>query len=179
MDGPAEARIAPAQAPWPPSVQARFETITPIRLFRVLARDERLFARFMDGGFLDRGHLTLRDRELAILRVSARNRSEYEWGVHVAFFATAAGFSEAEVAATTAPFEAAGWTGRDALVVRLCDTLQASCDLAEDFWAELCAAFSEMGLLELLLLIGKYRQVCILTNALRLELEEGAPRFPS
>ena len=39
--------------------------------------------------------------------------------------------------------------------------------------------FGEMGLLELLLLIGKYRQVCILTNALRLELEEGAPRFPT
>jgi len=53
---------------------------------------------------------------------------------------------------------------------------QASCDLGEEFWAELCAAFTEMGLLELLRLIGK--QVCILTNALRLEFEAGARRIP-
>ena len=174
-----EARIAPAQAPWSPAVAARFEKITPIRLFRVLARDDRLFARFMDGGFLDRGHLTLRDRELAILTVSARNGSEYEWGVHVAFFAKTVGFTEAEVAATCKPLESGGWTGRDALIVRLCDALQESCDLTPEFWAELRETFDEMALLELLLLIGKYRQVCILTNALAIELEEGAPRFPT
>jgi alkylhydroperoxidase/carboxymuconolactone decarboxylase family protein YurZ len=178
MEAPAEARIVPASAPWPPSVQARFDKITPIRLFRVLARDERLFARFMDGGFLDRGHLTLRDRELAILTVCARNGSEYEWGVHVAFFAKAVGFAQAEIAATVTPLAEAGWAGRDALLVRLCEALQVSCEIDEHFWAELVSEFGEMGLLELLLLIGKYRQVCILTNALRLELEEGAPCFP-
>ena len=67
-----EARIAPAKAPWPAPVQARFDVLPQLRLFRVLARDDRLFARFMDGGFLDKGHLTLRDRELAILTVCAR-----------------------------------------------------------------------------------------------------------
>jgi hypothetical protein len=174
-----EARIAPAEAPWPPAIQARFDKVTPIRLFRVLARDERLFARFMDGGFLDRGHLTLRERELAILTVCARCRSEYEWGVHVSFFAARAGFDDAQVAATLKPFAEAGWTGRDALVVRLCDTLQDACEIPQPFWGELRESFSEMALLELILVIGKYRQVCLLTNALELELEEGARRFPT
>jgi hypothetical protein len=173
-----ESRVAPAEAPWPASINARFEKITPLRLFRVLARDERLFGRFMDGGLLDRGHLSLRERELTILTVCARCGSEYEWGVHVRFFAKRAGFSEAEITATLCPFAEAGWTGRDALVVRLCGALQNRCDLAEDFWAELRASFSEMALMELLMLIGKYRQVCILTNALNLKLEEGARRFP-
>jgi len=36
-----------------------------------------------------------------------------------------------------------------------------------------------VALLEMLLLIGKYRQVCILTNALALQPEKDAPRFPS
>ena len=174
-----EARIAPAKAPWSATAQKRFDALPQIRLFRVLARDDRLFARFMDGGFLDRGHLSLRERELAILTVCARNRSEYEWGVHVQLLAATVGFTPDEIAATLAPFDLAGWTGRDALVVRLCDALQDSCDLSEDFWSELRETFDEMALLELLLLIGKYRQVCILTNALALELEEGAPRFPS
>jgi hypothetical protein len=70
------------------------------------------------------------------------------------------------------------WSGRDALIVRLCEALQDRCDIAQDFWTELRASFSEMALLELLLLIGKYRQVCILTNALALEPEQDAPRFP-
>lgn len=173
-----ESRIAPAEAPWPPLVQERFQKLTPLRLFRVLARDERLFARFVDGGFLDRGHLSLRERELAILTVCARCRSEYEWGVHVLFFAEKAGFSPEEIAATSKPFAAAGWSGRDALVVRLCDALQDRCEIEDSFWTELRADFTEMALLELLLLIGKYRQVCILTNALALPPEKDAPRFP-
>lgn len=177
MTPTAESRIAPAEAPWPESVQARFQKLTPLRLFRVLARDERLFARFVDGGLLDRGHLSLRERELAILTVCARCRSEYEWGVHVHFFAAKVGFSEAEIAATLKPYAAGAWSGRDALIVRLCDALQDRCDIAQDFWTELRASFSEMALLELLLLIGKYRQVCILTNALALAPEQDAPRF--
>jgi hypothetical protein len=144
----------------------------------VLARDERLFARFVDGGLLDRGHLSLRERELAILTVCARCRSEYEWGVHVHYFAAKAGFSDTEVAATLKPFAAGAWIGRDALIVRLCEALQERCDIAQDFWTELRTSFTEMALLELLLLIGKYRQVCILTNALALEPERDAPRFP-
>lgn len=178
MTSTPESRIAPAEAPWPESVQARFQRLTPLRLFRVLARDERLFARFVDGGLLDRGHLSLRERELAILTVCVRCRSEYEWGVHVHFFAAKVGFSDAEIAATLQPFAAGAWSGRDALIVRLCDALQDRCDIAQEFWSELRASFSEMALLELLLLIGKYRQVCILTNALALEPEQDAPRFP-
>lgn len=64
------------------------------------------------------------------------------------------------------------------MVVRLCDALQDGCEIAEEFWAELRASFAEMALLELLLMIGKYRQVCILTNALALMPETDPPRFP-
>ncbi|WP_304165801.1 carboxymuconolactone decarboxylase family protein [Phenylobacterium aquaticum] len=173
-----QSRIAPAEAPWSPIVEKRLATLPHLLLFRVLARDDRLFARFMDGGLLDRGHLSLRERELTILTVCARNGSDYEWGVHVQLLAEAVGFTAAEIAATGAPFDTGIWRGRDALIVRLCDALQASSELEEDFWAELRAEFSEMALLELLLVIGKYRQVCILTNALRLEPEAGTPALP-
>ena len=60
----AAARIPPAVPPYPAEVQARFDAlmppgVAPLQLFRVLARDQRLFQRFMGGGLLDRGHLTL------------------------------------------------------------------------------------------------------------------------
>lgn len=73
----ASPRIAPADRPYPPEIAARFDAlmppgIAPLVLFRVLARDERLFQRFMGGGLLDKGHLTLRQREIVIDRVTAR-----------------------------------------------------------------------------------------------------------
>lgn len=176
-------RIAPAQTPYAPEIQVALDRLMgdrpPLQLFEVLARDERLFTRFTSGGFLDRGHLTLRQRELAILRVCALNGSEYEWGVHVAFFAKAAGLSEAEVAATLRPSVDHPWAEPDRLTLALCEQLQHSCEVPEDSWSELRHSFGEMTLLELLLLIGKYRQVCILTNVLRLDLEPQAVRFPS
>jgi hypothetical protein len=49
----------------------------------------------------------------------------------------------------------------------------------QNVWAELRDARDEMGLPDSLRLIGKHRQACFLANALRLELEEGAPRFSS
>ena len=171
-------RIAPATAPWSAAVARRFEKMPPILLFRVLARDDRLFERFMGGGLLDHGHLTLRQRELAILTVCARNHSDYEWGVHVGLLSERAGLSPAEVAATALPFDQASWIGEDALIVRLCDALQHSCDVNDALWSELRAVFDEMAVLELLMLVGKYREVCILTNALRLELEPGMPVIP-
>src|SRR5215510_9105900 len=95
-------RIAPADGPHAPEVQARFDAlmppgVEPLLLFRVLARDLRLFQRFMGGGLLDRGHLTLRQREIVIDRVTARCGSEYEWGVHVSAFAAAVGLTEAQI----------------------------------------------------------------------------------
>ena len=85
-------RIPPAPRPYSEAIQRRLEKIMgpgkePLVLFTTLARDERLFERFTGGGLLDRGHLTLRQREIVIDRVTASCGSEYEWGVHVTMFA--------------------------------------------------------------------------------------------
>src|SRR5712692_12014904 len=97
------ARIEPALPPYAPEIQAAFDRImppgvSPLVLFTTLARDARLYERFMGGGLLDRGHLTLRQREIVIDRITALSGSEYEWGVHVAFFAARAGLDDAQIA---------------------------------------------------------------------------------
>jgi alkylhydroperoxidase family enzyme len=178
-------RIAPATAPYSPEIQARFDAlmppgVAPLTLFRTLARDERLLLRFMGGGLLDKGHLTLRQREIVIDRVTARCGSEYEWGVHAAFFAKRAGFDETQLRSLVrgGPADAC-WDAQDSLLIRFCDALHASCDINDDLWAELRAKFSEEAILELLLLAGFYRTVSYLTNALRLPLEPYAAQFPS
>ena len=128
-------RIAPAEPPYPAEVQARLDAlmppgVAPLLLFRVMARDERLFQRFMGGGLLDEGHLTLRQREIVIHRVTARCGAEYEWGVHAAFFARRAGLDAAQLRSTVhgGP-EDACWDAQDALLIRFCDALHAECTL--------------------------------------------------
>jgi alkylhydroperoxidase family enzyme len=178
-------RIAPADPPYPPEVQARFDALmpegmAPLLLFRALARDQRLFQRFMGGGLLDKGHLTLRQREIVIDRVAARCGAEYEWGVHIAFFADRAGLDAAQRRSLVrgGPDDAC-WSAEDALLIRLCDALHERCDIDDALWAELRARFSEEAMLELLLLVGFYRTVSYLANALRLPLEPYAARFPA
>ena len=85
-------RIAALEPPFSPEVAEALERIMPkgvppLALFRTLAVNERVFHRLMAGNLLDRGSISLRERELVIDRTCARCGSEYEWGVHVAFFA--------------------------------------------------------------------------------------------
>ena len=181
----ASPRIAPANAPYPPEIQARFDAlmppgVAPLTLFRTLARDQRLFSRFMGGGLLDKGHLTLRQREMVIDRVTAGCGSEYEWGVHVAFFARRVGFDDAQLRSLVrGSAEDACWKGEEALLIRFCDALHETCDVDDALWTELRAQFREEAILELLLLAGFYRTVSYLTNALRLPPESYAARFPA
>lgn len=178
------ARIEPARPPFPEAIQKQLDRlmppgVPPLALFTTLARDERLFSRFMGAGLLDRGHLTLRQREIVIGRVTAQNRSEYEWGVHVAFFAERVGLTEEQLHSLVhgSPKDTC-WTEEERLLLRLCEELQATADVGDELWAALRRAFSEEAILELLLLAGLYRTVAYLTNALRLPAEAFAARFP-
>jgi alkylhydroperoxidase family enzyme len=178
------ARIAPAAPPFAPEIQAALEKIMPpgmppLVLFTTLARDPRLFGKFFAGSLLDRGNLTLRQRELVINRTTALCGSEYEWGVHIRGFAAKAEFTEAQIASTVrGSADDACWGDEDRLLLRLCDALHRGCDVDETLWTALSERFGDAARLELLLLAGFYRTVSYLTNALRLPLEPGAARFP-
>jgi alkylhydroperoxidase family enzyme len=177
-------RIEPASAPYAPAVAKTLEQLKtpgeqPLSLFRTLARDERLFGRFTAGGLLDPGHLALRDREIVIHRICALNGCGYEWGVHAAIFAEAAGLDGAQLAATVASEVAECWSPREALLIGFCEAVNARADIDEDLWARLAAVFTEEARIELMMLAGFYRTVSLLANALRLAPEPFAIPFPA
>src|SRR5579859_6192921 len=97
-------RIAPLEPPYAPEIQNQFDRIMrgapPLMLFRVMASDPRAWEKFRSGSLLDRGPLSLREREIVIDRTCALNGCEYEWGVHVATFAAAAQLTDEQVRAT-------------------------------------------------------------------------------
>jgi alkylhydroperoxidase family enzyme len=178
-------RLAPVPGPYTPEADQALAAlmppgVEPLRLFRTLGHNPRVLTRFLAGGLLDKGSISLRDRELAILRTCARCGSEYEWGVHVAFFSARAGLEPAEVRATCARELPAGVFGaRDRAILELCDSLHESCDLDDALWRRLAADFAPAQIVELIALAGFYHTVAYATNALRIELESGAPRFPA
>src|SRR5580692_12044218 len=97
-------RIAPLQPPYEAEIQSQFDRVMrgapPLMLFRVMAGSPRAWEKFRAGSLLDRGPLSLREREIVIDRTTALTNCEYEWGVHVAIFAGPAHLTEEEVRAT-------------------------------------------------------------------------------
>src|SRR5262249_32354806 len=152
----------------PPEIQAAFDRIMPpgtppLVLFTTLARDSRLFERFRSASLLDKGHLTLRQREIVIGRVTALSGSEYESGVHAAFFAGRAGVDRAMLCALVQGQADDGcWAREEKLLSRACDALHESSDIDEALWVELRGLFSETALIEILMLAGFYRTVSYL-----------------
>jgi len=175
-------RIAPATAPYDDAIKVRLDSlmpegVEPLVLFRTLARDDRLFSRFMGAGLLDRGHLTLRERELAIDRTCARTGCAYEWGVHITFFKEKVSLSDEEVTAlaTLAPDDGP-WNTHEVLILKLMDALHDRSRVEDDLWTALRSEFEELQLLELIMLAGFYHTVAYISNGLDLPLEAyGAP----
>lgn len=178
------ARIAPAPVPFPEDIQHAVDAVMrgapPLVLFATLARDQRLFFKLFNAGLLDRGNLTLRQREIVIDRVTATCGAEYEWGVHVTAFAAAAALTEEQIVSlTTGGADDPCWEPGDRPLIRLCDSLHRDCDVDDELWALLTAQHTDEALIELVMLAGTYRMISYLVNALRLPLETGARRFTS
>jgi alkylhydroperoxidase family enzyme len=176
-------RIAPLEPPYAPEISKQFDRIMrgapPLTLFRVLARSARAWEKFSAGGLLDRGPLSLREREIVIDRTCALTKCEYEWGVHVAAFAAAARLTDQQVRATVlGQADAPCWSAAEQALIAAVDALHARATLGEAEYAALSAHYDEAKILEIMLLCGFYRTVSYLANGLALPLEETAARFP-
>jgi alkylhydroperoxidase family enzyme len=176
-------RIAPLQPPYPPEIQQQFDRIMrgapPLVLFRVMAGHARAWEKFRAGSLLDRGPLSLREREIVIDRTCARNACEYEWGVHIAAFAQAARLTEEQVRATVlGEASAACWSAAEQSLIATADALHERATLSDAEFTALSAHYEDAKILEIIQLCGFYRTVSYLANALALPPEETAARFP-
>jgi len=153
----------------------------PIALFRTFARNLAMTDAMAAWGAYElsaRLSLSMRDREILIGRTCARCGAEYEWGVHVLFFAERVGLGAEQVTSLThgSPADPC-WSGRDALLIGAADALHDHADIDDRLWAALAAELSEAELLDLLLLCGWYHAISYVARGARVELEPGAPRF--
>jgi 4-carboxymuconolactone decarboxylase len=179
------ARVEPVARPFPAALQAVFDKIMPpgvppLVLFTTLARVPRVYDRFRAGSLLDRGPLTLRQREIMIHRTCARCGCAYEWGVHAAFFAERTGLTAEHLQSTACgSADDRVWSNDERLLIRLADELHDDAGLSEDLWNPLRAAYSVEQILELIALAGFYHTVSFFANGLKLPLEPFGVAFPT
>ena len=158
--------------------------VPPIALFRVFARNLPMTKAMHGWGRYELNRqlsLSLRDREILIDRTCARCGCEYEWGVHAAVFGPQVGLTGDKLAATVtaAADDKASWTAREALLVALVDELHDTATISDATWEALIAHYDAAQLVELVALTGQYHAVSFMANALGVEHEDAAERFPA
>src|ERR1700748_2522175 len=139
-------RIAGLEPPYAPEIQEQFDRIMrgapPLALFRVVASNARAWEKFRAGSLLDRGPLSLREREIVIDRTCTLTGCEYEWGVHVATFAQAAHLTEVEIRATVREgADAACWSAAERALIAAIDALHMRATLSDGEFAELASHY--------------------------------------
>ena len=180
-------RIDPVQPPYPPQVAERLEAmmpagVPPILLFRTFVKNLPMTTAMSGWGGYELSKklsLSIRDREIVIDRTCARCECEYEWGVHVAFFAERAGLSGEQITSLThgGASDPCWADERDRLLVEAADALHDTADLDEDLWRRLARTLRPEQVLDLLMLAGWYHAVSFTANAARVACEDWAPRF--
>jgi alkylhydroperoxidase family enzyme len=177
-------RMAPLNPPYVPEVQEAFDRVMrgapPLMLFRVLAGNARAWEKFRAASLLDRGPLTLREREIVIDRTCALNDCEYEWGVHVTTFANAAKFTDEQVRATVLEeADAPCWSTAEQVLIATVDALHLNATLSDTEFKTLSSHYDDAKIFEIILLCGFYRTVAYFANGLAMPLEPNMARFPA
>lgn len=175
--------IRPLEPPYPDEIQHSFDRIMkgrePLLLFRTIATSERAWEKFRNGSLLDRGPLTLRDREIVINRTTALANCEYEWSIHVAVYAEHAGLTDEQIVATrNAEAAASCWSDAEQALIMTVDALHSRATLDRTEFDRLRKHYNDDQILEILMLCGFYRTVSYVANALELPLETIGRRFP-
>jgi alkylhydroperoxidase family enzyme len=182
-------RIRPLKPPYEADVAAQLAGMMPpgtepIRLFRLFVRNLPMARAMSDWGSYELSRqlsLSLREREIVIDRTCAVTGCEYEWGVHIAFFAERAGFDAVQVRSLThgEPTDPCWTDARDRLLIRATDALCRHRDIDDELWSALTEAFAEPELLDLIMLCGWYQAISTFARTTRLSTEPGTPTFAS
>jgi len=177
-------RLSPLQPPYAPEIERALAAYPQrggvlLSLFRTFANSLRFLRKGVANLLDDQSPLTLRQREIVILRVTARCGCEYEWGVHVAAFAKQAGLGQAAIAATHAQGAAAGcWSPDERLLLTAVDELFDAARLSEETRLLFEQNFTLEQQLEIIALCGNYHTICYVANVAGLTPEPFAARFP-
>lgn len=151
-----------------------------IQLFHVFANSER-FLRKGTVNLLDRrSPIPMRVREIVILRVTANNNCEYEWGVHVTAFGGHVGLTDEQIRATRLESSSADcWSEDESVLIQVVDELCETGRLEAATKARFQTRWTAEQQLEILALCGNYHTVSFVANVSAIAGEDFGAVFPT
>lgn len=143
----------------------------------VLARHPKMARKFLgyNAFLLQRGELSLRLRELAVLRLAHARRSSFFWGEHVKV-AKAGGLSDDDIARITRGNTE--FDGVDRLVLEATDELLADGRAAPDTWRRLADELGTHQAMELIFVVGTYAMLAMACDTWQLTPPPGSASLP-
>lgn len=149
-----------------------------LSLFRTFANSLRFLERCVPNLLDKDSPLPLRIREIVILRITANNNCEYEWGVHVSVFSKAAQLTEAQIEATClADIDARQWANDEANLLEAIDQLCAKGSMDDATLETFQQDWTREQQLEILALCGTYHMISFVANTARLPSETFAKQM--
>jgi alkylhydroperoxidase family enzyme len=173
------------QAPYPDAIAERLSRYPQrdgyiLQLFKTFANSPRFLNKAVANLLDKESPLGIRLREIAILRTTSNLDCEYEWGVHVAAFAKAAGLTDEQVAATRLGDGGSPcWSDEERLLIHAIDDLCRAGGIEPATYAEVARTWDLEEQLEIIAICGNYHTICFVANTARLEGERFGARFPT
>jgi alkylhydroperoxidase family enzyme len=124
-----------------------------------------------NGHVLFASTLSVRQRELLVLRVAHVRRAEYEWAQHVVM-AGDAGIDHSEVARVAEGPDAPGWSPLERAMVRAVDELLDDAMVADGTWAILASELDDRQLMDLIFTVGAYELLAMAFRSFGVELDD-------
>jgi len=143
-------------------------------IMRTMAHLPGLYATHSSVGLhlLKAGTLSLRERELGILRIAWLLQAPYEWGEHV-MVAQRAGFTHEDIDAVIAGPSTNTLSRHETAILQAVDELYLDAMISDNTWEILSASWNTQQLMEFPVLIGQYQAVAYYQNSLKLRLHKG------
>jgi alkylhydroperoxidase family enzyme len=116
--------------------------------------------------------LPVRQRELAILRISWLRRQEYEFVQHI-ILGRRAGVTDEELLRLETGADAAGWSLEDQMLLRAVEELHADARIARETFHTMTQHFEIKQLLDLIFLVGCYDALGMALGSFDVQLEPG------
>lgn len=141
-------------------------------LLGTLARYPALTKSFLafNGHILYGTSLSVRQREILVLRVAVLRHCGYEWAQHV-ILGREAGLGDAEVAGVIDGPDAPVWSPTDRALLRAVDDLLGTGKVGDDTWDVLAKEFDEQQLMDVVFTVGTYEMVAFALRSFGVEPE--------
>ncbi len=154
------------------------ENGSTMNLLNVLAHQPGIAVPFLELAKALFGiELSMRLREIAVLRLAHLSNCEYEWFQHVAI-GKFVGLTDADIEATRTGKPADDWSEIDTLVMAAVDELEETDTISESLWERMGKHFDQRLMFEFIFMISSYKMTAWIVNAIALPLDEAPQGKP-